>query len=92
MRRSGVFDGAAPPRSRLRRLAIVSTHDELCGIAGYTRALVQQLNPHVEVTVFDLDQYLLRSPHRRVQRLADRHITDIARRLREFDSVDIHLE
>jgi glycosyltransferase involved in cell wall biosynthesis len=92
MRRPGVFDGAAQPRSRLRRLAIVSTYDELCGIAGYTRALVQQLNQHVEVTVFDLDQYLLRSPHRRVQRLADRHINDMARRLREFDSVNIQLE
>ena len=74
------------------RLAIVSTYDELCGIAGYTRALVQQLNQHVEVTVFDLDQYLLRSPHRRVQRLADRHIKDMRGRLREFDSVNIQLE
>jgi glycosyltransferase involved in cell wall biosynthesis len=64
----------------------------MCGIAGYTRALEQQLRPHAEVTVFDLDQYLLRSPHRRVQRLADRHIKEIAARLREFDSVNIQLE
>jgi glycosyltransferase involved in cell wall biosynthesis len=64
----------------------------MCGIAGYTRALEQQLRPHAEVTVFDLDQYLLRSPHTRVQRLADRHIKDIAGRLRAFDSVNIQLE
>jgi glycosyltransferase involved in cell wall biosynthesis len=87
-----VFDGAAPPRSGPLRLAIISTYDEMCGIAGYTRALEQQLRPHAEVTVFDLDQYLLRGPHRRVQRLADRHIKEIAGRLHEFDSVNIQLE
>lgn len=74
------------------RVAIVSTYDELCGIAGYTRALEKQLRPLMEVEVFDLDQYLLRSPHRRVQKLADRHIREIAQKLRNFDSVNIQLE
>ena len=87
-----MFDGATPPRSGPLRLAIISTYDEMCGIAGYTRALEQQIRPHADVTVFDLDQYLLRSPHKRVQRLADRHIKEIAARLREFDSVNIQLE
>jgi glycosyltransferase involved in cell wall biosynthesis len=74
------------------RLAIVSTYDELCGIASYTRALEQQLNGAMEVQVFDLDQYLLRSPHRRVQLLGDRHIREIAKKLKNFDSVNIQLE
>jgi glycosyltransferase involved in cell wall biosynthesis len=87
-----LFDGAAPPRSGPLRLAIISTYDEMCGIAGYTRALERQLRPHAEVMVFDLDQYLLRSPHKRVQRLADNHIKEIAARLHEFDSVNIQLE
>jgi glycosyltransferase involved in cell wall biosynthesis len=87
-----LFDGASPPRSGPLRLAIISTYDEMCGIAGYTRALEQQLRPHAEVTVFDLDQYLLRGPHKRVQRLADHHINEIAARLHEFDSVNIQLE
>jgi glycosyltransferase involved in cell wall biosynthesis len=87
-----LFDGATPPRSGPLRLAIVSTYDEMCGIAGYTRALEQQLRPHAEVTVFDLDQYLLRSPHARVQRLADLYIKNVAANLHEFDSVNIQLE
>ena len=74
------------------RLAIVSTYDELCGIAGYTRALERQLQTVMDVTVFDLDQYLLRSPHRRVQRMGDDHIRKIAAQLRHFDSVNIQLE
>jgi glycosyltransferase involved in cell wall biosynthesis len=87
-----LFDGTPPPRSAPLRLAIISTYDEMCGIAGYTRALEQQLRSHADVTVFDLDQYLLRSPHARVQRLADRHIREIAGRLKHFDSVNIQLE
>jgi hypothetical protein len=57
------------------RLAIVSTGGKLCGIAAYTAALRRQLNEAFDVTVFDLDQYLLRSTHRRVRDLADRRIT-----------------
>lgn len=74
------------------RVAIVSTYDELCGIASYTRALEQQLQERMEVQVFDLDQYLLRSRHTRVQRLADQHILEISKKLRQFDSVNIQLE
>ncbi|MBE7159235.1 MAG: hypothetical protein INR62_12540, partial [Rhodospirillales bacterium] len=87
-----MFDGPHTAQPRPLRLAIVSTYDDLCGIAGYTRALEHQLRPHAEVQVFDLDQYLLRSPHQRVQRLADLHIQDIASRLQDFDSVNIQLE
>jgi glycosyltransferase involved in cell wall biosynthesis len=75
-----------------RRLAIVSTYDELCGIAGYTRALERQLAGSFEIGVMDLDQYLLRSPHRAVQKLADRHIGAIAAQLAGFDAVNIQLE
>ncbi|HEX2942274.1 MAG TPA: hypothetical protein VHO91_14590 [Rhodopila sp.] len=87
-----MFDGPVAPPSGLPRLAIVSTYDEMCGIAGYTRALEQQLRSHMDVQVFDLDQYLLRSQHARVQRLGDRHIRDIAAQLRGFDNVNIQLE
>lgn len=74
------------------RLAIVSTYDELCGIAGYTRALVRQLEPWMDITVFDLDQYMLRGTHERVQRMGDRHIREIASQLSNFDCVNIQLE
>jgi glycosyltransferase involved in cell wall biosynthesis len=87
-----VFDGAGSPHPGKVRLAIISTYDELCGIAGYTRALERQLRSQAHVTVFDLDQYLLRSPHARVQKLADSHIRDIAEQLQAFDSVNIQLE
>src|SRR5207249_10568854 len=45
-----------------------------------------------DITVFELDQYLLRSPHRRVRKLADRHIKDMCGAIRRFDVVNLQLE
>jgi glycosyltransferase involved in cell wall biosynthesis len=42
--------------------------------------------------VFDLDQFFMRSTHRRVRRLADDIIRDFCRRFKEFDFVNIQLE
>src|SRR5258707_7757715 len=71
------FGQLATAPSRKESLAIVSTSNRLCGIAAYTAALQRQLSDVFDITVFDLDQYLLRSPHRRVRKLADRHIKEI---------------
>ena len=80
---------ARPPRPRL---AIVSTFDELCGIAGYTRALVPQIEEFFDVTVLDLDQYLVRTANRKVQRLGDSFVREMAEKLKGFDFVNIQLE
>src|SRR6266852_8609563 len=80
----------APPRRE--SLAIVSTGSRLCGVAAYTAALRRQLSDAFDITVFDLDQYLLRSPHRRVRKLADRHIKEICDAIRRFDAVNLQLE
>ncbi len=74
------------------RLAIVSTFDDLCGIAGYTRALAKQIGEHFDVEIFDLDQFLMRSTNRNVRAIADQTILDWAQRLSEFDAVNIQLE
>jgi len=75
-----------------KRLALISSHDDLCGIAAYTRCLEKQLNDVFEVTVFDLDQYLLRSTHGRVRKFGDRHILDICREIRGYEAVNLQLE
>jgi glycosyltransferase involved in cell wall biosynthesis len=79
-------------RRRRKRLALISSHDDLCGIAAYTRSLEKQLNDVFEVTVFDLDQYLLRSTHSRVRKFGDRHILDICREIRDYEAVNLQLE
>jgi glycosyltransferase involved in cell wall biosynthesis len=79
----------APQRERL---AIVSTRNKLCGIAAYTQALERQLADLFDITVFDLDQYLLRSRHPRVRALGDRHIKEICREIAGFDVVSLQVE
>ena len=81
-----------PSRAARKRLALISTYDDLCGIAAYTRSLEKQLNEIFDVTVFDLNQYLLRSAHSRVKKIGDKHIQDICREIREYDAVNIQLE
>src|SRR5215472_141251 len=88
--------GASPfrhsGRSGRKRFALFSTYDELCGIGAYTRSLERQLSDVFDVTVFDLDQYLLRSTHGRVRRFGDKHIQDICREIRDYDAVNLQLE
>ena len=78
--------------SRKESLAIVSTSSKLCGIAAYTAALRRQLGDAYDITVFDLDQYLMRNPHRRIRQLADQHIKEICTAIRRFDVVNLQLE
>lgn len=91
-------DGVGPLHLRVAleavrpRLAIVSSYSELCGIAAYTRCLERQLSEVFDVTVFDLNQYLLRSSHGRVRKFGDRHIQEICREIRGFDAVNLQLE
>jgi glycosyltransferase involved in cell wall biosynthesis len=79
-------------RRMRKRLALISTYDDLCGIAAYTRSLQKQLGDVFDVTVFNLDQYLLRSCHGRVRKFGDRYIQDICREIRDFHTVNLQLE
>jgi glycosyltransferase involved in cell wall biosynthesis len=98
--RAPSFPRPALDRSRLRTanpppgatLALISTDDELCGIAAYARALEKQLSPDFDVTVFSLSQYLMRGTHGRVRTFADRHIREICAALRGYDMVNVQLE
>ncbi len=75
-----------------KKLAIVSTYNELCGIAIYTKFLKPQLEARYEVTVFDLDQFLLRHASKSVRKLGDKHVAEICAQLAEFDLVNLQLE
>lgn len=78
--------------SKKPRLAVISTYDELCGIASYARAIVRQLSPYFDITVFDLDQYVFRHSSRRIRKMANKEIERICKEIRGFDCVNIQLE
>ena len=74
------------------RLAVISTFDDLCGIAGYTKPIVKLLEEHFDVTVFDLDQFIFKSKSPAVQRLAERELIAFCKTLAGFDAVNLQLE
>jgi glycosyltransferase involved in cell wall biosynthesis len=80
------------PPPRKETLAIVSTSSKLCGIAAYTTALRRQLDGAFDITVFNLNQYMMRNPNRRVRKLADRQVKEICRAIRHVDAVNLQLE
>ncbi|MFX1815406.1 hypothetical protein PXJ20_32990, partial [Paraburkholderia sp. A1RI_3L] len=61
---------------------MISTYDELCGIASYARAIVRQLSPWFDITVFDLDQYVFRHRSRRIRKMANLEIERICKELK----------
>jgi hypothetical protein len=81
----------ASPPPRKETLAIVSTGSKLCGIAAYTAALRRQLTDDFDITVFNLNQYLMRNPNRRVRKLADRQVKVICQAIQQFDAVNLQL-
>lgn len=72
-----------------KTLAIVSSYDELCGNASYTKALADGLSNYYDVTVVSLNVELLRG---REKATAKAHIQDICRQLKTFDCVNIQFE
>jgi glycosyltransferase involved in cell wall biosynthesis len=74
------------------RLAVISTFDDLCGIAGYTKPIVKLLEEHFDVTVFDLDQFIFKSKSPAVQRMAENELTSFCKTLAGFDAVNLQLE
>ena len=74
------------------RLAIVSTFDDDCGIAGYTRSLCQQIEPDFEVDVFDLDQAFMRSTSSSIASAADRMVREFCAGANRYDFVNIQFE
>ena len=75
-----------------KKLAIISTFDDLCGIASYTRSIVRQLQDYYDITVFDLDQVIFKSKSKRVSELAEKEVYRICQNLPNFDAVNIQLE
>jgi glycosyltransferase involved in cell wall biosynthesis len=74
------------------RLAIISTFDDLCGIAGYTRFLVPQIEDDFDVEIFDLNQFFMRGTNKSVMAAADAMIKEFCARAATFDFVNIQLE
>lgn len=75
-----------------KRLAIISSYNELCGNATYTEVLRKEFSNHYEVDVLALNVGLLNSNRKQIRRLAEAHIEDLAEKIKEYDYVNIQFE
>jgi glycosyltransferase involved in cell wall biosynthesis len=73
-------------------LAVVTSLDEACGIAGYAVPQFREYSRHYDAQLIPLKVRVLRSGNRYLRRYGDRHIAELARTLRKFDRVHLHFE
>lgn len=76
----------------LKRLAIVSSYNDLCGNATYTEVIRRGLSEFYEVDVLSLNVRLLNNTNKRMRVLGDKHIKDMCSRLHKYDYVNIQFE
>ncbi|MDD4617391.1 MAG: glycosyltransferase [Alphaproteobacteria bacterium] len=76
----------------MKKLAIISSYNELCGNATYSYALKNAFSEFVDVEVIPLDLFLLQKIGHVYEVLGDKHIQEIADRLSKFDYVNIQFE
>lgn len=72
-----------------KKLAIVTSYDELCGNAEYSDVLREGLSKLYDVTIVPLNMDIMRLMTRR---RADKYIRNVSKQLRHFDYVNIQFE
>lgn len=73
-----------------KRMALLSTWQEKCGIAHYSSFLKRALDPYLDVVVIPLPRATMRDESDRPK--ADAYIDQIVTRLDQFDVINIQLE
>ena len=76
----------------MKRLAIISSYHEACGIATYTERLEPVFRNYYEVDVLRLETEVLKSNNTELVSLGDSMINEIADKLRDYDYVNIQFE
>ncbi|MDR2540191.1 MAG: hypothetical protein LBC45_06425 [Chlamydiales bacterium] len=71
------------------RLGIISSYNEICGNASYTKALVSAFSDHFDVSVISLNVELLR---KKDSKSANAYIKNICKELKNYDYVNIQFE
>ena len=76
----------------MKKLEIVSNYHELCGISDYTERIEPELRKIYDVTILRLNSAVLKSDDRRMIKLGNKLIEEMADQLDSFDCVNIQFE
>lgn len=75
-----------------KKIAIISSYHEACGIAAYAERLEKEFQKYGHVDVLALDTEVLKSNNEELLALGDMLISEIAEKLKEYDYVNIQFE
>lgn len=75
-----------------KKLAIISSYHEMCGIANYTEHLEPAFREYYDVDVLKLETEVLRSVNAELVKLGDSFIEQMAERLAQYDFINIQFE
>ena len=75
-----------------KKLAIISSYHEDCGIAQYAERIEPVLSEYYDVQVLKLETEVLKSNNKELRSLGDKLIEEMAEKLKEFDCVNIQFE
>jgi glycosyltransferase involved in cell wall biosynthesis len=73
----------------IQKLAVVSSYDDFCGIAIYSKALIKGLSQYYDATVIPLDREIL---HKGNAKDVANYIHTLCKSLKDFDCVSIQFE
>lgn len=79
----------------VKRLAIVSSYSESCGIASFAKFIRDSINyyhPEVQVDILELNLRLLQTDVKKMRTRGDKHIKQICKQLKDYDAVNIQVE
>lgn len=77
----------------MTKICIISSYDDLCGVASYTKSLISEFNNEsITVEVINLNQSLLHSSKKIDKELAKKYILEICRDIKNFNYINIQFE
>jgi glycosyltransferase involved in cell wall biosynthesis len=81
-------------RKKAKKIAIIASYKEECGIAFHAERLEQNYRAHSthQVAVLALNLQLLRAESAQAQKQADAHLRDLCTRMQDYDAVIIQYE
>lgn len=77
---------------KMKKLAIISSWKEPCGIASYVSYLLPEFQKYFKTDILPLKTEILQNTGSNISKMGDQLIDQIASRVSEYDYVNIHFE
>lgn len=74
-------------------ICIISSYNDMCGIASYTKSLINGFNDNgIQVSIIELNQEILHSNHKIDKKASIIHINNIKNEIAKYEYINIQME